>query len=486
MKGRHIVLAVLLLLVLGAAFLVWRTEQNSKARWDNWTEEQTEAAVTRVLETFETENPDAAPLTGAQIADIRSKQRAKFKQRADVQREKSSLLSFFKAKNYDGQQTVAALMDAFDTQYDMRNETQRGSFSIENRDGELQKVKWTQADIEAGYPRAEWIQMLLDKGVTIDNFDAYEAYLNMREKLFKEEQRAAGNGQGTTQMAFVDSLIQRSQRIREAKRANPDMKSWATIGENVHPSAPGRMYVQRSETGASIASMSSSVTRDESGKITEIVGPQLSEKQRFDLLYRGIEPDGWEVVYVDEKGNLLSDASLPSRGAVREKLGIEPVPTPTAEPVPSDDAALEMPALLELSRQPASESADDAPDQVQDAARAAQEEFERVQEQTREWTTLSDAELAEEFEKLLTPQMPELPTNESVEAKLREQFELETDYRARLEQLEPARLQRAMETLNRHGEKKGLRKLKSDDAETAELIERFFGANSAERAAEEN
>ena len=186
-------------------------------------------------------------------------------------------------------------------------------------------------------------------------------------------------------------------------------------------------------------------------------------------------PDGWEVVYVDEKGNVLSDASLPSRGAVREKLGIEPVPTPTAEPVPSDDAALEMPALLELSRQPASESVDEAPDRVQEAARAAQEEFERMQEQSREWTTLSDAEIAAELEKLLTPQMPELPTNESIEAKLREQFELE-----------PERLQRAMETLNRHGEKKGLRRLKSDDAETAELIERLFGGNSAERAAEEN
>ena len=486
MKGRHIVIAVLLLLVLGAAFLVWRTEQSSKAWWDNWTEEQTETAVKQVLETFETENPDAPPLTGAQIADIRSKQRAKFQKRADVQREKSSLFSFLKAKKYDGQQTVAALMDAFDTQYDMRNETQKGRFSIESSDGELQKVNWTQADIEARYPRAEWIQMLLDKGVTIDNFDEYEAYLNMRTKLFQEEQRAAADEQGTTKTALVDSLIQRHQRIREAKQVNPDMKSWTTIGENVHPSAPGRMYVQRSETGASIASMSSSVTRDESGKITEIVGPQLSEKQRFDLLYRGVEPDGWEVVYVDEKGNVLSDASLPSREAVREKLGIEPVPTPTAEPVPSDDAALEMPALLELSRQPASESVDEAPARVQEPARAAQEEFERAQEQAREWTKLSDAEIEAELEKLLMPQMPELPTNESVEAKLREQFDLETDYRARLEQLEPARLQRAMETLNRHGEKEGLRRLKVDDAETAELIERLFGGKSAERAEEEN
>ena len=273
MKGRHIAIAVLLLLVLGAAFLVWRAEQNSKAWWDNWTEVQTEAAVTRMLETFKTENPDAAPLTGAQIADIRSKQRAKFEKRADVQREKSSLLSFLKGKKYDGQQTVAALMDAFDIQYDMRNETQRGSFSIESRDGELQKVNWMQADIEAEYPRAEWIQMLLDKGVTIDNFDDYEAYLNMRSKLFRKEQRAAGDEPGTTQTALVDSLIQQRQRMREAKRANPDVKSWTTIGENVHPSAAGRMYVQRSETGASIASMSSSVTRDESGKITEIVGP---------------------------------------------------------------------------------------------------------------------------------------------------------------------------------------------------------------------
>ncbi len=480
MKARHIVLAVLLSLVLGAAFLVWRAEQSSKAGWDNWVDEQTETAVNHAIENFAKENPDAEPLNDAQVADIRHQLRAKFEKRAEVQRRNSSLFSGIRAI-HPRAQTVAALIEAFDVEYDMRNEGASGTFSLEDENGEFrQKVSWTQDEVDAKHPRAEWIQMLLEKGTTIHNFDDYEAYLNIRTRLFREEHSSDANDWDAAKMAFIDSQLQKYQRVREVKQSNASVDNWTTIGENVLPSTPGRMYVQRSGTDASIASMSSSVTRNESGKITEIVGPRLSEKQRFELLYRGIEPEGWEVVYVDEKGNVLNDAPLPSREAVREKMGIEPAPTSTAEPVPSDGAAIEMPEPLDLSTQSTSEPADDAPDRVQGAARAAQEAFERAQERAREWTTLSDAEL----EELLTPQVPELPTDESIEAELRKQLEPEANYRARLAQLEPERLQRAMETLNRYGPREGLRRLKTDDAETAELIEQLLGGKSSERSEE--
>ena len=484
MKGRHIVLAVLLLLVLGAAFLVWRAEQNSKAWWDNWVDEQTETAVNNAIGSFARNNPDAEPMNDAQVADIRHQLRAKFEKRAEVQRRNSSLFSRTKAIQPSAQ-TVAALMEAFDVEYDMKNEFARGSFSVGDENGEFrQKVSWTQAELDAKYPRAEWIQMLLDKGITIDNFDDYNAYLNVRTALFRAEHSYDAADWETARTAFIDSQIQQYQRVREAKRANPDVERWTTIGENVHPSASGKMYVQRAETGAHIVHMSRSVTRTSENKVASVQGTQLSEKQRFNLLYRGVEPEGWEVVYVDEKGNILSDAPLPSRKAVREKMGIEPAPTPTAEPVPFDDAAIEMPELLELSAQPTSEPADDAPTRVQEAARAAQEEFERAQEQQREWATLSDEEIEAELEKRLTPGIPELPTDESIEAELRGQLEPEANYRTRLAQLEPERLQRAMDTLNRYGPKEGLRRLKIDDAETAELIERSLGGKSSERPEE--
>ena len=484
MKGRHIVLAVLLLLVLGAAFLVWRAEQNSKAWWDNWVDEQTETAVNNAIGSFARNNPDTEPMNDAQVADIRHQLRAKFEKRAEVQRRNSSIFSGIKAI-HPSAQTVGALMEAFDVEYEMKNEDARGSFAIEGSDGELQKIRWTQAEIEAKYPRTEWIQMLLDKGITIDNFDDYEAYLNIRQRLFRKEHSSTADDWEGAKTAFIDSQIQHVQRVRDARQANPDAKLWTTIGENIHPSIPGRMYVQRSESGGRITSMSSSVTRSESGKVKEVVGPQLSEKQRFDLLYRGIEPVGWEVIYVDEKGNILSDAPLPSREVVRETMGIESAPPPAEEPALSDDSTREIPELLDLSTQPESAVSDGTSSPVQEAARAAQEEFERAQEQVRDWTTLSDAELEAEFEMLLTPKVPEVPTVESIEAELREQFAPETNYRARLEQLEPERLQRAMDTLNRYGPKEGLRRLKIDDAETAALLERSLGGKTSERSAEE-
>lgn len=484
MKGRHIVLAVLLLLVLGAAFLVWRAEQNSKAWWNNWVDEQTETAVNNAIGSFARNNPDAEPMNDAQVADIRHQLRAKFEKRAEVQRRDSSIFSRTKAI-HPSAQTVAALMEAFDVKYDMKNEFARGSFSIEGSDGELQKIRWTQAEIEAKYPRTEWIQMLLDKGITINNFDDYEAYLNIRKELFHKEHRSTADNWESAKTAFIDSQIQHVQHVRDARQATPDAKLWTTIGENIHPSIPGRMYVQRSESGGHIRSRSSSVTRSESGKVKEVAGPQLSQKQRFDLLYRGIEPVGWEVIYVDEKGNILSDAPLPSREVVRETMGIESAPPPVKEPALSDDSTREIPELLELSTQPESAVSDGMSSPVQEAARAAQEEFERAQEQVRDWTTLSDAELDAEFEMLLTPKVPEVPTEESIEAELREQLVPETNYRARLEQLEPKRLQRAMDTLNRYGPKEGLRRLKIDDAETAALIERSLGGKTSERSAEE-
>ena len=55
----------------------------------------------------------------------------------------------------------------------------------------------------------------------------------------------------------------------------------------------------------------------------------------------------------------------------------------------------------------------------------------------------------------------ELPTEESLETALREQFS-------------PERLNRAMSTLNRYGWEEGLHRLRKADAEVAEQLERVL------------
>lgn len=62
-----------------------------------------------------------------------------------------------------------------------------------------------------------------------------------------------------------------------------------------------------------------------------------------------------------------------------------------------------------------------------------------------------------ELEKQFIPDMPELPTEERMEAALHKQFQ-------------PQRLARAIETLNRYGPEEGLRRLKESDSEIAEQI----------------
>ena len=43
------------------------------------------------------------------------------------------------------------------------------------------------SEVDAKYPRDKWLQMLLDKGITIDNFEEYWAYLSKRDELVELE-----------------------------------------------------------------------------------------------------------------------------------------------------------------------------------------------------------------------------------------------------------------------------------------------------------
>ena len=45
------------------------------------------------------------------------------------------------------------------------------------------------SEVDAKYPRDDWLQMLLDKGVRIDNFEEYWTYLSKRDELVELEKR---------------------------------------------------------------------------------------------------------------------------------------------------------------------------------------------------------------------------------------------------------------------------------------------------------
>ena len=101
-------------------------------------------------------------------------------------------------KRYTGPQNAQALMQALDADYNKR--LQKGlpetkviisDGNLVIRNGEiLERPKTTTYrsdltinEIDARYPRAEWLQLLLDKGITIDDSDAYASWLSKRYLL---------------------------------------------------------------------------------------------------------------------------------------------------------------------------------------------------------------------------------------------------------------------------------------------------------------
>ena len=86
-------------------------------------------------------------------------------------------------------QTVKALRDAYDNKYNERYAITSGSvsYTLDNSINFKYSVPLPMSEVDAKYPRDEWLQMLLDKGITIDNFEEYWTYLSKRDELVELE-----------------------------------------------------------------------------------------------------------------------------------------------------------------------------------------------------------------------------------------------------------------------------------------------------------
>ena len=206
-----------------------------------------------------------------------------------------------KTEQYTGPQTVEALMKAFDTRYN----SQEMVTTAEILHGEKRHIAFTLADVDTKYPREEWLQILLKRGITIENFKTYSGYLDLRSNIIVEEFYTENDWE-TVKASYIDTLIQEyqheHQRITEANRAHPEAENWFMVGENALPQVPGRIYVLKTESTAQIWHTRSE-TQSDTGEILSAHGAALSERQRLNLLNTGVVPKGWEVVYVDEDGN---------------------------------------------------------------------------------------------------------------------------------------------------------------------------------------
>ena len=264
----------------------------------------------------------------------------------------------------------------------------------------------------------------------------------------------------------TESKIERRQRSNIASRADEKIRGGVHVGDYFYPFYIDRniTYVQRTERP--------------DGFSTVCYGQSLTDEQRFNLIFRGIEPEGIEIVYIDKVGNRLTEKPEPiSREEVRkmmaknENLPPEEWWDPNA-PIPASEDIKEFlpPENSDTDRQNAREEFENAREEFERQAAEAsrQPEFERFMQEIRQleiFSTMSDAEFSAELEKQLRQQLlPGLSTEESLEDALYEQVSPKP--------LTSERFNMAKQILQNHGPKEGLRRLAKADPELAEYFRR--------------
>jgi hypothetical protein len=126
---------------------------------------------------------------------------------------------------YDGPQTVKGLMNAFDAAYNQKFSKAK---VVALWDGVAYSSELAiRGEIDARHSRVEWLQMLLQRGITIEDFDDYRIYLSKRHTLaFLEDnpdlRKIGFRGMPVTddpeayKVAYIDKLV--AKRIEDHKK----------------------------------------------------------------------------------------------------------------------------------------------------------------------------------------------------------------------------------------------------------------------------
>lgn len=126
-------------------------------------------------------------------------------------------------ERYEGLQTVKGLMNAFDAAYNQKYS--KAKVIALCKDGVVYSSELAiSGEIDARHSRIEWLQMLLQRGITIEDFNDYRIYLSKRHTLaFLEDNpdlQEIGflgipltDDQEAYKVAYIDKLVHnRSQK----------------------------------------------------------------------------------------------------------------------------------------------------------------------------------------------------------------------------------------------------------------------------------
>ena len=472
MNRKYAIFAILVLTILGGGlFFIWQTNQKTESR-------KPLSSYPSVIITPESGTGDQVAATEKGSEGILNTSNGQVAVDA---------ASKPKWRQHHGSQTVAALMESFHEEYG---------------------ANW----MDEKYPPAEWLQLVLNRGGIIQDYGQYTGYLNVRSLLIHDEKYSemwknghyvgipATDDWETYKLAFVDRHIWVTEQIREADEKFPNntgVNFSGPGGKNVIVHVPGRVFVKRNVNAY--------------GEIYETTfgdDATLTDKQKFDITYKRVHPEGYEIVYLDEDYNTLKEAPLPiTREDVVQgwQRYWQTMPLPPDGPVEVPASQKVHPLLEETLRQrgwkgyfvpegltpewdelmhpdaennlgvaptpeiplviPETAEPEAPPAQLREDAPSPPSPADFQAELERFEKLLAKNGLEAEFEKSL---MPQLPTEASFEKAFRKQFAPE-DY-------SNERLQRALETLNKHGVQEGLRRLTKSDPDVAKHFKTALNA----------
>ena len=413
---RKILLLLLLLGILGVTVLFWRG--NLMQKW------------------HQAEKPTASEdITILKAESRHTDDHSSFDTPPSIENDFRHLFHV-EAFNYEGPQTVERLLERF-------------------------QEMAADAVLDERYPQEEWLQRVLARGYTIEDWEDYAGFLTARRNLLGLEDApkvwASGrlgipptNDFQTYKAAYMDRKIWEYAQLKDAKLADPQVNGGFFKDDGTFfPFAPQRVYVERAGTGAAF------------------IGATLSGTQKFELLTQGVIPEGYEVIYINNEGKPLAEPPpLLSRESVLANTRTEPVDPAWGVASLLDDFPYEAndSEYHEAEHTPAT-SADAAPPHVVVDALGS---LEALDAWKYEGFT-DDADIEAELQKMFTA---EGLTEKRTEPGIQSQFS-------------PELLNRAMNTLKRYGPKEGMERIRAEDPKIAAQIENSMRFNSKTRAEKE-
>ncbi len=354
----------------------------------------------------------------------------------------------------------------------------------------------TYEEIDDKLSRVEWVAMLLERGGTIDDYGEYSYFLSGRYRLlrFKDDPEMWASGMYGVAPAqdwetYTDNYIDRQISVVKeisAARQTDVITGWAFTGPNQSVLLPfngKRVYVGMDDNG--------------SGKF---LGAKLTNREKHNIMLKGIHPEGKEIVYIDKETGvilddkpspiswetILADEAPPSNWR-QEIEKLESTPSGFMEAAEKLWGDLEFPSEVSDtgdSPLPKDEQVipegDGFPPEAMDLNEQEKEFFKmliQAEEEFFESLTKTDTELEADFdaelEKHLTQEGLIVPSEADFEKEFRKQFEAEV--------LTPKSLDKAMETLERHGLTEGFRRLQNEDPEIAKVIAKLLGVRRPQR-----